>query len=88
MKSIAQTVRRHIPGFRYAGHWMEVVSVFPHQPFEQGGHDGLLGDAGDELRVQVDDFVADAAVEGLGAVAGGDDGFAFRTGGENGERCG
>ena len=69
VEGVGKAVGRRLPALGHARHRMQVARILGHQAFEERGDDALLGKARHELRVEVADFGADAAVEDLFAVA-------------------
>ena len=81
VEGVGEAVGRDLPALGHAGHGMQVARILGHQAFEERGDDALLGEARHELRVEIADFGADAAVEDLFAVAALDVGLAAGAGG-------
>jgi hypothetical protein len=68
-----------LPTFGDPGDGVEIDGVLGDEALEEGAEHVALGDAGDEVRIEFGDLVADAAVQDLFAVAALDGGLSFQA---------
>jgi hypothetical protein len=61
---------------------MEVDGILGGQAFEKRAEDIAFGDAGDDVGIEVGDFIANAAMENLVAVAALHSGLALKAAGK------
>ena len=82
VEGVGEAVGRHVPALGDAGHRMAVDRILGDQALEEGRGDIDLGQAGDDVRVEVREVGAEAAVQHLFADAAGDVGLALSAAGK------
>ena len=82
VKGVNEAIGRDIPRRRDTGHGREVGGVFRDQALEEGGQHVDIPERGGELRIEIGEVGADAAVERLRAVTLLDQGLPRSAGGD------